>query len=974
MNRKRGQTRPKRKASPNKPQLAKRRASERPSKEDSPDVDLPDQQDKTSNLAADPMLCSGMPGGPEEWKDTIKRVASSVVAIRFSHPQSFDVETAITGEATCFVVDAKRGYVLTNRHVVGAGPFWGYCVFENHEEVQCYPLYRDPVHDFGILRYNTEDLKYMQANSLDLRPDQATVGIEIRIGIISRLDRNAPEYSKGYNDFNTCYYQASAAATGGSSGSPVIAKDGSAVALQASGRTDKASTDFFLPLDRPLRALQCIQQGKPVTRGDIQCQFLFKPFDECRRLGLSPKWEAAMRQAFPYETNMLVAEIVLPMGPSDGKIKAGDVLIKVNGDLLTQFIRLDDIMDRSVGMTVKILLQRGGKDVEVDIEVGDLHKITPDRFVTVAGANFHDLSYQQARRYAIPVQGVFLCGSAGSFPFKGGDDGLIIQTIDHKNVPNLNTFIKVMKDIPDKARVVITYLDPCDLNSIETGTVYLDRHWSAKMIMAIRNDKTGLWDFNDLGSPLPPAIPQRQSASFIELGHIPHPKVAELIRSFVYVTCVMPIKLDGFIMSRRSGMGLVIDAEKGLVLISRAIIPHDLCDITVSIADTILVEGKVVFLHPLQNYAVIQYDSSLVDAPIKSARLSDKYLQQGAKTYFVGYNRSRHLVHGSTNVTQVRATTIPFDPEAPRYRPINTEVIEIDSNLGGSCNSGILVASNGTVQALWLSHPWKEGLEWYLGIGTPSLLPVIEAIQKGVTPKLRILPVEFHAIPMCDASVRKVSNDWTKKLFMVIKCASWGINQPIPLLKEGDIILTLNGRTCTTISDLYIMYSEDILRALIVRDGKEIELEVQTVPTEDIETDHAVSFCGALFHRPHQAVFQETRKLHSEVYISSRTQGSPAYQYGVEPTNFITHVNGQSTPDLKSFIEEIRKIPDNTYFRLNAVTLNSAPWVITMKNNEHYFPTVVWLKDTNEPCGWRQIPYGGNMVSEGEAIDSSFRG
>jgi len=45
-------------------------------------------------------------------------------------------------------------YIMTNRHVVGAGPFWGYCIFDNHEEVDAYPVYRDPVHDFGILRFD----------------------------------------------------------------------------------------------------------------------------------------------------------------------------------------------------------------------------------------------------------------------------------------------------------------------------------------------------------------------------------------------------------------------------------------------------------------------------------------------------------------------------------------------------------------------------------------------------------------------------------------------------------------------------------------------------------------------------------------------------------------------------------------------------------------------------------------------------
>lgn len=144
--------------------------------------------------------------------------------------------------------------------------------------------------------------------------------MSILSGVISRIDRNAPEYGEGYNDFNTNYIQAAASASGGSSGSPVVNVDGYAVALQAGGSTE-AATDYFLPLDRPLRALQCIQAGKPVTRGTIQTQWLFKPFDECRRLGLTPEWEASIRKEFPQEIGMLVAETVLPEGPADGFIE-----------------------------------------------------------------------------------------------------------------------------------------------------------------------------------------------------------------------------------------------------------------------------------------------------------------------------------------------------------------------------------------------------------------------------------------------------------------------------------------------------------------------------------------------------------------------------------------------------------------------------------------------------------------------------
>ncbi|KAJ9621673.1 hypothetical protein H2203_007162 [Taxawa tesnikishii (nom. ined.)] len=929
-----------------------------------------------------------------EWQATIETVVSKVVSIHFCQTCAFDTDSALSSEATGFVVDAENGYIMTNRHVVGAGPFWGYVIFDNHEECDVYPVYRDPVHDFGILKFDPKAVKYMKLASLELRPDLARIGAEIRVvgndageklsilsGVISRLDRNAPEYSEGYCDFNTNYIQAAAAASGGSSGSPVVNIDG--------GRQDGAATDYFLPLDRPLRALECIRKGEPVARGTIQTQWLLKPFDECRRLGLTPNWESEIRHRFPKETGMLVAELVLPKGPAHTLLEEGDVLIKVNDEFLTQFIKLDDVLDSSVGSKVKLLVQRGGEDREVTIDVGDLHAITPDRFVSVGGASFHNLSYQQARFYAqaLTGNGVYVCEASGSFRMEGSESGWLIQSVDNKPTPDMETFIEVMKGIPDRARVPVTYKHLRDMHTLNNVVVLIDRHWHRKITMHVRNDKTGLWDAKLLSKPLPPAAPVPRKANFIRMEGAQHPDAVDIVRSFVRVSVTLPLKLDGFPRSRKIGFGLVIDADKGLVLVSRAIIPYDMCDISVTIADSIMVFGKVVFMHPLQNYCVIQYDPSLVQAPVKSAKLATTPIKQGESTIFFGFNQNFRPVVAKTSVTDITSVAIPASMTTPRYRAVNLDAITVDTSLSERCGSGVLVAEDGTVQALWMTylgerHHNGRDQEYHLGMATPGLLPVIEEIKSGGKPNLRILNIETHIIQMSEARIRGVSQGWIDRIehedperhqiFMIRKVDA---NHTGGLM-EGDIILTLNGRLVTRTTDFDVMYANEVLEAVIVRNEEVVTLRVPTVPTEELETDRAVIFCGAVLHRPHHAVRQQISRVHSDIYVSARMPGSPAYMYGVAPTNFIMGVNGVPTLDLDTFVRETNKIADNTYFRLKLMTFDNQPWVATMKKNDHYFPTQEFVKDEKEKEGWRRIMYEDGKVKkdEGDVPDVTDEG
>ncbi|KAJ2338947.1 hypothetical protein GGF43_006766, partial [Coemansia sp. RSA 2618] len=68
-----------------------------------------------------------------KWQETTEASFGGIVAIRFTQPIAFDTDTPVSSLATGFIVDAQRGIILTNRHVVGSGPFVGEAVMHDHE-------------------------------------------------------------------------------------------------------------------------------------------------------------------------------------------------------------------------------------------------------------------------------------------------------------------------------------------------------------------------------------------------------------------------------------------------------------------------------------------------------------------------------------------------------------------------------------------------------------------------------------------------------------------------------------------------------------------------------------------------------------------------------------------------------------------------------------------------------------------------
>lgn len=75
-------------------------------------------------------LCMEIDGSPplgenaasaEDWRKALKKVVPAVVVLRITACRAFDTEAAGASYATGFVVDKRRGIILTNRHVVKPG-------------------------------------------------------------------------------------------------------------------------------------------------------------------------------------------------------------------------------------------------------------------------------------------------------------------------------------------------------------------------------------------------------------------------------------------------------------------------------------------------------------------------------------------------------------------------------------------------------------------------------------------------------------------------------------------------------------------------------------------------------------------------------------------------------------------------------------------------------------------------------------
>ena len=901
-----------------------------------------------------------------DWAVTLERIASSVVSINVDSTRAFDTEWNSTAQATGFVVDAERGLILTNRHVVTPGPVTAEATFLNREEVQLYPVYRDPVHDFGLYRYDPSKLRFIKPRALPLYPEGAQVGREIRVvgnnageqlsilaGTLARLDRDAPEYGVAkYNDFNTFYLQAASGTSGGSSGSPVIDIRGRVVGLNAGGANGAASS-FYLPLGRVRRALELIQQGKPVTRGTLYTVFNYTPYDELKRLGLTSTTETAVRKSFPQYTGMLVVTGVLPGSPSDNVLQPGDILVRLNGRYVTQFEPLAETLDAAVGRQVEIELERGGKPVSAKLPVGDLHAITPSSYAEFGDAVVNTLSYQQARHFNVPTRGVYVANPGYVFGAAGIPRGAVITMMDSKKTDSLSDFEAGIAQLGDGDHAAVRYITIDDPNGSQLRSIRMDRLWFPARHCE-RDDTQGLFPCKDLG-PGPPPKPQPVSST--EFPQFKDPRLTALAPSLAMVTFDMPYSVSGITERNYHGTGLIVDAARGLVVVDRNTVPVAIGDVTVTFAGTVQVPGRVVYVHPLHNLAVVAYDPKLIGTtPVKSAKLVSRELLAGEPVWAVGLGGDSQMHARSTEIASIDPLELPLS-RTMRFRDSNLEVVQlVNPPLEFD---GVLADKAGNVLGLWSSFAYESGREVTQDSHGVPIDIVADMLERVRTDRpLHSLEAEFTEQPLASAREIGLSDEWTKKLaqrnptqrqaLTVVRMV--GGSPAAQLLQQGDLVLAIDGQVVTRFREVERAAADkDRVQVTVWRGKDQQTLEVPTVELPGADIDRLVEWAGAALQAPHRAMSAQRGIPPVGVYVGYFAYGSPATRYGLYPGRRIVEVDGVPTPDLDAFLGVVTGRPDRASVRLKTITWNNAPEVITLKLDKHYWPAYE-LRHT--PSGW----------------------
>jgi Do/DeqQ family serine protease len=340
-------------------------------------------------------------------------------------------ERPFKGLGSGVIIDAKKGYVVTNNHVVDNADEI-IVKLTDGREFKAKKLGADEQSDIALLKIEPDALAAMPlADSDDLRVGDFVVAIgnpfglnqTVTSGIVSALGRSGLNIG-GYENF----IQTDAAINRGNSGGALVSLRGELVGINTAifgPNGGNVGIGFAIPSNMMKSLVDQIIEFGEVRRGLLG--IMGQDIDS----GLSDAMKLDVNQG------AFVSEVQPDSAAEKGGIQAGDIITEINGRSVVSFQELRaKVASKGAGTQLELTVLRKGKREKINVVLGDATQnvvVAKEIHPALEGATLTNGKSEQGSN------GVVISNIESRSPASriGLQDGDVIIGINRKKVDNL---------------------------------------------------------------------------------------------------------------------------------------------------------------------------------------------------------------------------------------------------------------------------------------------------------------------------------------------------------------------------------------------------------------------------------------------------------------------------------------------------------------------------------------------------------
>ncbi len=354
------------------------------------------------------------------------------------------------------VIVATNGYIITNNHVVDGATDIKVSL-RDKREFTAKVVGRDPKTDVAVLKIDADhlpaismgDSSKVQVGDLAFAiGDPFGIGQTVTMGIVSATGR-ANLGIEDYEDF----IQTDAAINPGNSGGALIDGRGQLIGINTailSHSGGNQGVGFAIPINLVKRVMDQIVDHGHVVRGFLGATIQDVTPTMAKALGLN---EAG---------GVLIGDVTAKGPAAQAGLKAGDVVIKLNGEAVADSAALRlHISETDPGTTVPLTVRRGSDTLNLNVKLGELpadHEKSAEGSTDndgLQGLQVEPLSpaARQQLHLGDEAQGVVVSqvdpnSAAADAGIRSGD---LIAEVNHQSVTSVSEFEQAMRNTQTKA-------------------------------------------------------------------------------------------------------------------------------------------------------------------------------------------------------------------------------------------------------------------------------------------------------------------------------------------------------------------------------------------------------------------------------------------------------------------------------------------------------------------------------------------